>query len=867
MDSDSDSDADSLDLLEFAQVAFPRIIDIAMRLGVEKVNSFYAALGAQLCCLNETLASPTSPDQEEVFRRRMPKLLKKLEMVCTWAIRPVNDRYDQYRALRTLAGVRETSSFREAESTVRRGLEAFASEHSSRVNQLIDLIQNFSKQKASRTLKRTPDGPWTSTKKPVELPFDYPDHINNLSYTVLQNHQTCTCGTSGAPTKHHLARLRLRASQDPPYIGTVQFDLIFSASPAPPSNSRVVQWQDVQLIVPARFSDKQRPSCSALKGCEVVRSGQFCRLISGRLGSTVRMKVQGETLTILEACKPIENILDTPSVSLTTALETRHLTAKMKVALAYTLARSVWQYYDSDWMKTKWTGENIHFMQEPVPGLDEDSALYANKPYFCVRFDEAGSEAPESSHTYGIIHRYPRVLALGIMLIEIGLGHPLKIDRQSPQWTINSDWTMASKISDEENPWPNFDYSRYRTAVKACLDRDVFSSADSLPGQSKEEYQNGLEERRIILYRSVVYPLEELLTGTGWSNELTKIGPMEMEKDSANTQARAQSIIDLSSQNQRLVNLESKKAAEWLRNVAKINASLARSQKSCQPPIRVAILDTGYDDEAVFFHPPSRSNRLKEWKDWVDDSPTPEDCNGHGTHVVSLVMKTAPTADIYVARVAKDTAGLHGAADRIADAIEWAVKEWKVDIISLSFGFPMEVPSISQAIRWAVYERHDAILFFAAAANYGANEKEMFPAFHDSVISIRGTNSAGVFADFNPPRNLDEGVVFGTLGKDVPSAGLRSSEDEVCKSGTSVATPIAAGIAAMILRDLDWRSDQHGYRLAREKLRTRRGMRAIFKALATPTGDPGCYYLAPWKYFREDDSARWGILQAALSSM
>jgi hypothetical protein len=42
-----------------------------------------------------------------------------------------------------------------------------------------------------------------------------------------------------------------------------------------------------------------------------------------------------------------------PGISLANILELYHLTAKMKLALAYILALSVWQYYDSDWMKTR----------------------------------------------------------------------------------------------------------------------------------------------------------------------------------------------------------------------------------------------------------------------------------------------------------------------------------------------------------------------------------------------------------------------------------------------------------------------------------------------------------------------------------
>lgn len=89
--------------------------------------------------------------------------------------------------------------------------------------------------------------------------------------------------------------------------------------------------------------------------------------------------------------------------------------------------------------------------------------------------------------------------------------------------------------------------------------------------------------------------------------------------------------------------------------------------KNYGDPIKIAILDTGYDDDAVFFHHPYRCSRMKGWKDWVDSSITPQDCNGHGTHVVSLVMKVAPNADIFVARVAKDTEGLQHASENISE--------------------------------------------------------------------------------------------------------------------------------------------------------------------------------------------------------
>ena len=139
-------------------------------------------------------------------------------------------------------------------------------------------------------------------------------------------------------------------------------------------------------------------------------------------------------------------------------------------------------------------------------------------------------------------------------------------------------------------------------------------------------------------------------------------------------------------------------------------------------------------------------------------------------------------------------------------AITWATdcKGANADIISMSFGFPEE-PSvggrhpISSAIYNAVAKRDGKIIFFAAAANEGGNKREMFPAQHSEVISIRATDHQGIFQDFNPPLDFQTAPAFGTLGKDVPGAWLNTDDGEVCKTGTSIATSIAAGTAATIL--------------------------------------------------------------------
>jgi hypothetical protein len=184
----------------------------------------------------------------------------------------------------------------------------------------------------------------------------------------------------------------------------------------------------------------------------------------------------------------------------------------------------------------------------------------------------------------------------------------------------------------------------------------------------------------------------------------------------------------------------------------------------------------------------------------------------------------------------------------------------------MSFGFEEEQLCIRKAIYEALYSREGSILFFAAASNYGANERQMFPARHESVISIRATNANGDFLDLNPPRDQNEGVVFGTLGLDVPSASLRDDGRETYKSGTSVATAVAVGMAGVLLGYASRASRDAAFQVDK-KLRTHQGMRALFRALARSTQSEQHLYLAPWILEGESDEVRRSIIVAAPFSL
>lgn len=72
------------------------------------------------------------------------------------------------------------------------------------------------------------------------------------------------------------------------------------------------------------------------------------------------------------------------------------------------------------------------------------------------------------------------------------------------------------------------------------------------------------------------------------------------------------------------------------------------------PPVKIAVLDTGVDSKNPFIRGARKANRIKALKSFVKTDESTEDGVGHGTHVAALLLNVAPDAQIYIAKVAQD---------------------------------------------------------------------------------------------------------------------------------------------------------------------------------------------------------------------
>lgn len=214
--------------------------------------------------------------------------------------------------------------------------------------------------------------------------------------------------------------------------------------------------------------------------------------------------------------------------------------------------------------------------------------------------------------------------------------------------------------------------------------------------------------------------------------------------------------------------------------------------------VKVGIIDTGIDEDNPDLNTLGGINTVTNGaarSDWNDDSP---ECYSHGTHVAgtvaaldntSLVVGVAPEVELYAIRVFDPSDfGCYGYDTDIIEGIEWAVDNG-LRVVNMSLGslFP------SMALGDAVFAAYMSDLLILAAAGNGGGPPVIFPAAFPHAVAVAAIDSS------------DQRAAFSRTGPEVEVAGPGVYVESTLNTGgtafydgTSMATPHATGVAALI---------------------------------------------------------------------
>ncbi|KAF5615396.1 uncharacterized protein FTJAE_13381 [Fusarium tjaetaba] len=269
-------------------------------------------------------------------------------------------------------------------------------------------------------------------------------------------------------------------------------------------------------------------------------------------------------------------------------------------------------------------------------------------------------------------------------------------------------------------------------------------------------------------------------------------------------------------------------AGDWLDEVDDLIRTMRGDRNDRYERVKIAIIDSGLHDR-------ERSHYGAEYKDFTG---VPNNDSWHGTCCAGIIQGMYEEARLYVARVfERDHAYDIEGPLRMARAIHWAIEPPNsVDIISISAGFRNYSKELDEAVTRA---KAAGVLVIAAASNWQNTNTVAFPARHNlSTMCIYSTNTGNQSSSFNPEPRADT-QNFAIIGEGFQHPDQRRNER---MSGTSMATAVAAGLAARIV-DFSRQKDNKASIFRAQDVGKLPGMLSIFSTISKPAGN--LRYISP----------------------
>jgi len=261
---------------------------------------------------------------------------------------------------------------------------------------------------------------------------------------------------------------------------------------------------------------------------------------------------------------------------------------------------------------------------------------------------------------------------------------------------------------------------------------------------------------------------------------------------------------------------------QWQADMRRIGMPSAWGITTGSTDVVVAVLDTGYErtHEDLETVPITSRRNIRTGTRNVTDG------YGHGTHVAGTIASStnnglgvasmAPGVTIMPVKVL-DANG-YGYWSDFLDGVDWAVAHG-ADVINMSLGSYLSATQIAnwQPTFTAAWEAGTMVI---AAAGNNNNNTLFYPASFAKVLSVSATTNSDLKAPFS-----SFGPAVDVSAPGVSIASTYRNNKYYAMSGTSMATPHVAGLAALI------RSLHPEFTLAE--------VETAIKATALDLGDPG----------------------------
>jgi len=230
-------------------------------------------------------------------------------------------------------------------------------------------------------------------------------------------------------------------------------------------------------------------------------------------------------------------------------------------------------------------------------------------------------------------------------------------------------------------------------------------------------------------------------------------------------------------------------AEQWAIN--KISAPAAWDVNMGSKKTLLAIVDTGID-----YNHPDLAGRVDKGYDFINNDEDAMDDQGHGTHCAGIAAASAndgvgiaglaPNVSLLAVKVLSASGG--GSYESVASGITYAADRG-AHVISMSLGGGASSQAIQDAVNYAISK---GALVVAAMGNNG-RESKSYPAACDGVMAIGATDINDAKASFS---QYGSWISVGAPGHNILST-IPGNKYAVY-SGTSMATPYAAGLAALV---------------------------------------------------------------------